>query len=151
MQLNVIRLLAKMTVAVNKSEIVDMILPLFIESLEEGDASTPGLLRLQVWELLSCNIICDVDVSHYIVTSLFFLPSVDGFLLLSYFFLLQLLDAVSRMASLGFEKSYRETIVLMTRSYLSKLSIIGSSESRTVAPEATTERVEVCISLNNVM
>lgn len=48
MQLNVIRLLAKMTVAVNKSEIVDMILPLFIESLEEGDASTPGLLRLQV-------------------------------------------------------------------------------------------------------
>lgn len=86
MQLNVIRLLAKMTVAVNKSEIVDMILPLFIESLEEGDASTPGLLRLQVWELLSCNIICDVDVSHYIVTSLFFLPSVDGFLLLSYFF-----------------------------------------------------------------
>lgn len=101
MQLNVIRLLAKMTVAVNKSEIVDMILPLFIESLEEGDASTPGLLRLQ------------------------------------------LLDAVARMASLGFEKSYRETIVLMTRSYLSKLSSIGSSESRTVAPEATTERVEI--------
>lgn len=54
MQLNVIRLLAKMTVAVNKSEVVDMILPLFIESLEEGDASTPGLLRLQVRTLLSC-------------------------------------------------------------------------------------------------
>lgn len=59
--------------------------------------------------------------------------------------MLQLLDAVSRMASLGFEKSYRETVVLMTRSYLNKLSSIGSAESKTVAPEATTERVEVCI------
>ncbi|KAJ9152673.1 hypothetical protein P3X46_026216 [Hevea brasiliensis] len=99
-QLNVIRLLADLTVSVNKSEVVDMILPLFIESLEEGDASTPGLLRLR------------------------------------------LLDAVSRIASLGFEKSYRETVVLMTRSYLSKLSGVGSAESKTLAPEATTERVE---------
>lgn len=99
-QLNVIRLLADLTVAVNKSEVVDMILPLFVESLEEGDASTPSLLRLR------------------------------------------LLDAVSRMASLGFEKSYRETVVLMTRSYLSKLSIVGSAESKTMAAEATTERVE---------
>ncbi|GLT52926.1 hypothetical protein SLA2020_262340 [Shorea laevis] len=99
-QLNVIRLLADVNVAVKKSEVVDMILPLFIESLEEGDASTPSLLRLR------------------------------------------LLDAVSRIASLGFEKSYRETVVLMTRSYLGKLSSIGSAESKTVAPEATTERVE---------
>lgn len=99
-QLNVIRLLADLNVAVNKSDVVEMILPLFIESLEEGDASTPSLLRLR------------------------------------------LLDAVSRMASLGFEKSYRETVVLMTRSYLNKLSSVGSAESRTVAPEATTERVE---------
>lgn len=99
-QLNVIRLLADLTVSVNKSEVVDMILPLFIESLEEGDASTPSLLRLR------------------------------------------LLDAVSRMASLGFEKSYRETVVLLTRSYLSKLSSVGSAESKTMAPEATTERVE---------
>ncbi|XP_059647700.1 phosphatidylinositol 4-kinase alpha 1 [Cornus florida] len=99
-QLNVIRLLADLNVSVNKPEVVDMILPLFIESLEEGDASTPGLLRLR------------------------------------------LLDAVSRMASLGFEKSYRETVVLMTRSYLSKLSSIGSAESKTLAPEANTERVE---------
>ncbi|KAJ6716751.1 hypothetical protein OIU74_009308 [Salix koriyanagi] len=99
-QLNAIRLLADLTVAVNKSEVVDMILPLFIESLEEGDASTPGLLRLR------------------------------------------LLDAVSRIAGLGFEKSYRETVVLMTRSYLSKLSSVGSAESKTLAPEATTERVE---------
>ncbi|KZV17745.1 hypothetical protein F511_01554 [Dorcoceras hygrometricum] len=99
-QLNVIRLLADLNVSVNKPEIVDMILPLFIESLEEGDASTAGLLRLR------------------------------------------LLDAVSRMASLGFEKSYREAMVLMTRSYLSKLSTVGSAESRTQVPEATTERVE---------
>lgn len=99
-QLNVIRLLADLNVSVNKPEVVDMILPLFIESLEEGDASTPGLLRLR------------------------------------------LLDAVSRMASLGFEKSYREAVVLMTRSYVSKLSSIGSAESKTMAPEATTERVE---------
>lgn len=49
------------------------------------------------------------------------------------------------MASLGFDKSYRETVVLMTRSYLSKLSSVGSAESKTLAPEATTERVEVCI------
>ncbi|GAV80522.1 PI3_PI4_kinase domain-containing protein/PI3Ka domain-containing protein [Cephalotus follicularis] len=99
-QLNIIRLLADLNVAVNKSEAVDMILPLFIESLEEGDASAPSLLRLR------------------------------------------LLDAVSRLASLGFEKSYRETVVLMTRSYLSKLSSVGSAESKTLAPEATTERVE---------
>lgn len=51
MQLNVIRLLADLNVAVNKSEMVDTILPLFIESLEEGDASTPSLLRLRVWNL----------------------------------------------------------------------------------------------------
>ncbi|KAL9238192.1 hypothetical protein vseg_012653 [Gypsophila vaccaria] len=99
-QLNVIRLLADLNVSVKKSEVVDMILPLFIESLEEGEASTPGLLRLR------------------------------------------LLDAVSRLASLGFEKSYRETVVLLTRSYLSKLSTVGSAESKTVSQEANTERVE---------
>ncbi|GMJ06801.1 hypothetical protein like AT1G49340 [Hibiscus trionum] len=99
-QLNVIRLLADLNVAISKPEVVDMILPLFIESLEEGDATTPGLLRLRI------------------------------------------LDAISRIASLGFEKSYRETVVLMTRSYLSKLSRVGSAESKTLAPEATTERVE---------
>ncbi|XP_039047721.1 phosphatidylinositol 4-kinase alpha 1-like isoform X2 [Hibiscus syriacus] len=99
-QLNVIRLLADLNVAIRKPEVVDMILPLFIESLEEGDAMTPSLLRLR------------------------------------------LLDAVSRIASLGFEKSYRETVVLLTRSYLSKLLSVGSAESKTLAPEATTERVE---------
>lgn len=99
-QLNVIRLLADLNVSVKKPEVVDMILPLFIESLEEGEASTPGLLRLR------------------------------------------LLDAAARLASLGFEKSYRETVVLMTRSYLGKLSNIGSAQSKTAAQEATTERVE---------
>ncbi|XP_031390031.1 phosphatidylinositol 4-kinase alpha 1 [Punica granatum] len=99
-QLNLIRLLADLSVAADKSEVVDMILPLFIESLEEGDASTPCLLRLR------------------------------------------LLDAVSHMASLGFEKSYRETVVLLTRSYLNKLSTLGSADSKTLAAEATTERVE---------
>ncbi|KAH7684907.1 Phosphatidylinositol kinase protein [Dioscorea alata] len=100
LQLNLIRLLADLSVSVNKWEVVDMILPLFIESLEEGDASSPSLLRLR------------------------------------------LLEAVSYMASLGFEKSYRETVVLMTRSYLDKLKSVGSAESNTMAPEATTERVE---------
>ncbi|KAL1833745.1 phosphatidylinositol 4-kinase alpha 1 isoform X1 [Daucus carota subsp. sativus] len=99
-KLNIIRLLADLNVRVNKPEVIDTILPLFIESLEEGDASTPGLLRLR------------------------------------------LLDAVSRMASLGFENSYREAVVLLTRSYLGKLSSIGSAESKTMVPEATTERVE---------
>ncbi|XP_051136769.1 phosphatidylinositol 4-kinase alpha 1-like [Andrographis paniculata] len=99
-QLNVIRLLADVNVSINKPEVVDMILPLFIESLEEGDGSIPGLLRLR------------------------------------------LLDAVSRLASLGFDKSYREAVVLMTRSYLGKLSSIGSEESNAQAPEAATERVE---------
>ncbi|XP_078444700.1 phosphatidylinositol 3- and 4-kinase family protein [Wolffia australiana] len=100
MHLNLIRLLADLSVSSNKWEIVDMILPLFIESLEEGDALTPSPLRLQ------------------------------------------LLDAVSRVACLGFEKSYRETVVLMTRSYLDKLRTVGSAESRTLPPEATAERVE---------
>lgn len=99
-QLNLIRLLADLSVSVNKWEVVDMILPLFIESLEEGDAAVPSLLRLR------------------------------------------LLDAVSRMASLGFEKSYRETIVLMTRSYVEKIKNISSGEGQTVPPEAITERVE---------
>lgn len=57
----------------------------------------------------------------------------------------QLLDAVSRMACLGFEKSYRETIVLMTRSYLDKLKSLGSAEEKALPQEATTERIEVCI------
>ncbi|KAI3515540.1 hypothetical protein L1887_14439 [Cichorium endivia] len=46
-------------------------------------------------------------------------------------------DAVSRIASLGFEKSYREAVVLMIRSYLSKLFTIGSAESKTLPPETT--------------
>ncbi|KAL0412502.1 UNVERIFIED_CONTAM: Phosphatidylinositol 4-kinase alpha 1 [Sesamum radiatum] len=101
LHLNVIYLLAELNVSVTKPEMVDMILPLFIESLEEGDGSNAGSLRLR------------------------------------------LLDAVSRMASLGFEKSYREAVVLMTRSYIAKLSNGGTAESKTEASEATAERVEI--------
>lgn len=46
------------------------------------------------------------------------------------------------MASLGFEKSYRETVVLMTRSYLDKLSAVSSPEP--LSSEVTKEREEVC-------
>ncbi|EPS69994.1 hypothetical protein M569_04764 [Genlisea aurea] len=100
LQLNIIRLLAEVNVSLKKHEVIDMILPLFIESLEEGGASAPGLLRLQ------------------------------------------LLDAISRIASLGFEKSYREAVVLMTRSYLGELSSAGSAEDRSQAPQGTAERFE---------
>ncbi|KAJ7560134.1 hypothetical protein O6H91_04G115500 [Diphasiastrum complanatum] len=100
MQLNVISLLADLAAMLNKPEVVEVIMPLFIQSLEEGDACGPSLLRLR------------------------------------------LLDAVARLARLGFEKPYREVVVLMTKAYLDKLSIVGSTLSRTLAPEATTERVE---------
>lgn len=100
MQLNVIRFLADLVLLMHRPEVAEMICPLFVESLEEGDASVPSRLRLR------------------------------------------LLDAVACMATLGFEKSYRETVVLLTRSYLDKLSTVGSTQSRTLAPEATTERVE---------
>ncbi|XP_062214807.1 phosphatidylinositol 4-kinase alpha 1-like isoform X2 [Phragmites australis] len=99
-RLNVIRLLAELCVCLKKWEVVDMILPLFIEHLEEGDASSPSSLRLR------------------------------------------LLDAISRVACLGFEKSYRESIVLMTRSYLDKVKAVGASENNTLLSEATTERIE---------
>ena len=59
----------------------------------------------------------------------------------------QLLDAISRIACLGFEKSYRETVVLMTRSYLDQLRTVGSAESKTLPPEAMTERVEVSLEI----
>ncbi|KAH7840116.1 hypothetical protein Vadar_012847 [Vaccinium darrowii] len=59
--------------------------------------------------------------------------------------LLQLLYAVSQFASLGFEKSYRAAVVLMTRSYLCKLHSIGSAESKNLPPEATAPKVKVDI------
>ncbi|VAI01599.1 unnamed protein product [Triticum turgidum subsp. durum] len=100
MRLNVVRLLAELCVCLKRWEVVDMILPLFIEHLEEGDASSPSLLRLK------------------------------------------LLDAISRVACLGFEKSYRESIVLMTRSYLDKVKAVGAAENNTLPSEATAERTE---------
>ncbi|KAL3684958.1 hypothetical protein R1sor_002980 [Riccia sorocarpa] len=100
MQLNVISFLAEMSISLNKPEVVELILPIFVESLEEGDGARPSLLRLK------------------------------------------LLEAVGRLACMGCEKSYREVVVLLTRSYLDKLSIVGSSQSRTIPPEGTTERLE---------
>ncbi|KAH7425180.1 hypothetical protein KP509_11G043500 [Ceratopteris richardii] len=55
---------------------------------------------------------------------------------------LKLLDAVAQIATVGSEKAYRECVVLLTRSYLDKVPIVGSVQSRTLASEATTERVE---------
>nr|GEZ24195.1 phosphatidylinositol 4-kinase alpha 1-like isoform X2 [Tanacetum cinerariifolium] len=71
---------------------------------------------------------------------------------------LRIFKAASRMASLGFEKSYREVIVLMMRSYLRKLSSIGSDESNALPEEANRERVKtlparfelIAIGLTNV-
>lgn len=100
MQLNVIPLLAELVTMVNRAEAVDMMLPLLLESLEEGDASAPSKLRLR------------------------------------------LLEAVARMASLGWEKSYKDVVGLLVRSYFQKLNTVGSTHSRTLAPEGTTERVE---------
>ncbi|KAH0920787.1 hypothetical protein HID58_020805 [Brassica napus] len=94
--LNVIKLLADISLAVKKPEVADMVFPFFIESLEEGDTSTPGSLRLQ------------------------------------------LLDAVSRIAILGFEKSYRETVVMMTRGYLREVLTVASVESKTSEPKSRT-------------
>jgi len=48
------------------------------------------------------------------------------------------------VACLGFEKSYRESIVLMTRSYLDKVKAVGAAENNTLPSEATAERTEVC-------
>jgi hypothetical protein len=62
-----------------------------------------------------------------------------------------LLDAISHVACLGFEKSYRESIVLMTRSYLDKVKAVGASENNTLPSEATTERTEVCDELLRIL
>ena len=47
MHLNVIQFLADIVLLVHKPEIAEMICPLFVESLEAGDASMPSHLRLQ--------------------------------------------------------------------------------------------------------
>jgi phosphatidylinositol 4-kinase len=52
-QLNVITLLANVVVMLNKPEAVDLIMPLFAESLAEGDASAPGLMRLKVLDAVA--------------------------------------------------------------------------------------------------
>ena len=57
--------------------------------------------------------------------------------------LLQILDSVARMAILGFETSYREAVILLVRSYIDQLPTVDSTHNRTLAPEASTERIEV--------
>lgn len=52
-QLNVISLLANVVVVLNKPEAVDLIMPLFVESLAEGDASAPSLMRLKVLDAVA--------------------------------------------------------------------------------------------------
>jgi phosphatidylinositol 4-kinase len=47
-KLNVISFLADLSLSVDKSDVVELMLPLFVESLEEGEASQPSLLRLKV-------------------------------------------------------------------------------------------------------
>ncbi|KAG0561044.1 hypothetical protein KC19_9G032800 [Ceratodon purpureus] len=52
-QLNVIPLLANVVVLLNRTEAVELIMPLFVESLAEGDASAPSLMRLKVLEAVA--------------------------------------------------------------------------------------------------
>jgi hypothetical protein len=94
--------------------------------------------------------LCLCSITYFGLIILFFVSGYFTFLNKDILFgihlvtILQLLDAISRVACLGFEKSYRESIVLMTRSYLDKVKALGASENNTVPSEATTERTEVC-------
>ncbi|KAH8969995.1 hypothetical protein BDL97_02G062700 [Sphagnum fallax] len=63
-QLNIIPLLADMVVLLNKVDVVNIILPLFIESLEVGDASSPGLVRLRVLDAVACMACLRCDKSY---------------------------------------------------------------------------------------
>lgn len=44
---------------------------------------------------------------------------------------------------MGYEKPYREVVVLLTMSYLKKLAAVGSPESKNLAPEAKIEILQV--------
>lgn len=55
---------------------------------------------------------------------------------------LQVLNALARMACMGYHKSYREIAVQLTGSYVNRLSTVESTYSR-LAPELTTECEEV--------
>ena len=56
--------------------------------------------------------------------------------------MLQVLNALARMACLGCHKSYREIALQLTRSYVNRLSTLESAYSR-LAPEIATECEEV--------
>lgn len=51
------------------------------------------------------------------------------------------------MACLGCEKPYREVVALLTESYLKKIAAIVSRESKNFVPEATTELLQVDITI----
>lgn len=55
---------------------------------------------------------------------------------------LQVLNALARMACLGYHKSCREIVVQLTGSYVNRLFTVESTYSR-LAPELTTECEEV--------
>lgn len=56
--------------------------------------------------------------------------------------MLQVLNALARMACLGCHKSYREITVQLTGNYVNRLSTLESTYSR-LAPELATECEEV--------
>lgn len=47
-QTNLISFLADLAVRFSKREVGEIILPQFVESLEQGDTNVPGLLRIKV-------------------------------------------------------------------------------------------------------
>ncbi|KAL2650963.1 hypothetical protein R1flu_019091 [Riccia fluitans] len=91
-QTNLISFLADLAVRFSKRDLDEIILPQFVESLEQGDTSVPGLLRIK------------------------------------------LIEALARIGSAGCEKSYREVVVLLTRSYLDKVTSVDGTYTR--APQA---------------
>ncbi|KAL3700638.1 hypothetical protein R1sor_018660 [Riccia sorocarpa] len=91
-QTNLISFLADLAVRFSKRDLEEIILPQFVESLEQGDTSVSGFLRMK------------------------------------------LIEALARIGSAGCEKSYREVVVLLTRSYLDKVTSVDSTYTR--APQA---------------
>lgn len=51
-KLNAISFLADLSLSLDKSDVVELMLPLFVESLEEGEACVPSLVRLKVGNLV---------------------------------------------------------------------------------------------------
>ncbi|BBM99420.1 phosphatidylinositol 4-kinase A [Marchantia polymorpha subsp. ruderalis] len=99
-QTNLISFLADLATRFSKREMGEIILPQFVESLEQADTSVPGLLRLK------------------------------------------LIEALARIGSSGCEKSYREVVILLTRSYLDKVTSVDATYTRAQPTEGTTEHLD---------